>query len=120
MEKKFYITHYYTRPVEKLGWSKLAYLTSTEENLGKGIYHNGPVTYRDIPENVLNEMIDDGILTKLPSPEFINKNQGLWLTENSEVYLADKVNPRGDNPKKLLGIEELLEGFKIILNPPKF
>ncbi len=116
--QNFYVTHYYTRPFEIIGWSKLAYLTCAEEDSGKGIYHNGQTIIRNISEKVLDEMVEDGFLTKLLSPEPISENQGLWLTENSEVYLADKKNPRGDNSKKLLGIEEIIEGFKIILKSP--
>jgi hypothetical protein len=108
MENRF-VTHYFTRPKEKSGWVKLTYLTQSNESKKNSAYYMGLSKQHIIEEEQIQKLVKDNILFKVDMPEPITDDQALWLTEKGQIYLANKLNPRGvSNPKKLIAQENLL------------
>jgi hypothetical protein len=90
-----YITHFFYESLPEKGRKHLSFLTSTKENITKGLFKYGYNGSRLISEKEIHKEILEGNLFRLAKPQLVSEEKSLWIDQDGRLWLTSDKN---ENP----------------------
>ena len=101
---KFYVTHIITEPKpEKFkGLKRIPWMTTS--NYPKNTdFHMGYDMVQTFSIGAINHNLKQGIIKEVYNPHIMTLDQGLWIDQDKNLWVADYHNPYGNHDRINIG-----------------